>query len=182
MLKLSVWMQWHNRWRHSAPHIFHQEILWSTKKKGTRKGNGEEKKENLKGKKWKIENRRGKVWKWAEDLFFIYLFILLVTFCNHWNLFGVYQNGQFYQEKSFHAGTKSGNLTLLPLKNITTPLHRFSDSTIDDYNDAWYSTPLSFNLKTTVFVKIWKTLHSPTSLLDKCIVFHIRIRVMLLLD
>ena len=37
----------------------------------------------------------------------------------------------------FHAGTKSGNLTLLPLKNITpTPQHRFSDSTTDDYNDA----------------------------------------------
>ena len=37
----------------------------------------------------------------------------------------------------FHAGTKSGNLTLRPLKNITpTPLHRFSDSTIDDYNDV----------------------------------------------
>ena len=37
----------------------------------------------------------------------------------------------------FHAGTKSGNLTLPPPKNITpTPLHSFSDSTIYDYNDT----------------------------------------------
>ena len=189
MLKLSVRMQWHNRWRHSAPpHIFHQEILWSTKKKGTRKGNGEEKKENLKGKKWKIENRRGKVWKWAEDLLF-YLFIyLFIYFACHFLkplkfVWGLPEWTILPGKIIFHAGTKSGNLTLLPLKNITpTPLHRFSDSNIDDYNDVWYSTPLSFNLKTTVFVKIWKTLHSPISLLDKCIVFHIRIRVMLLLD
>ena len=63
--------------------------------KRDKEGNGEEKKENLKGKKWKIENGRGKVWKQAEDFFlfifliiylFIYLFILLVTFWNHWNL------------------------------------------------------------------------------------------------
>ena len=50
----------------------------------------------------------------------------------------------------------------------------FWDSTdVDDYNDAWYSNPLSFSLKTTVFVQIWKTLRTLTSLLDKCIVFQI---------
>ena len=46
-----------------------------------------------------------KVWKWAEDFFF-FLFFLLVTFWNQWNLFGIYQNdGQFLLGKIiFHTG------------------------------------------------------------------------------
>ena len=91
------------------PNIFHQEILWSTKKKGTRKGNGEEKKENLKGKKWKIENRRGKVWKWAEDL----LFYLFIYFACHFLkplkfVWGLPEWTILPGKIIFHAGTKSG--------------------------------------------------------------------------
>ena len=37
---------------------------------------------------------------------------------NHWNLFGVHQNGTFYQDKAFYAGKKSEKVTLPPLKKI----------------------------------------------------------------
>ena len=60
---------------------------------------------------------RSQTWKRYENL--------LVTFWNHWNLFGVYQNGQFLTGKIiFHARKKSGKLTVSPLKNIPlTPLY-----------------------------------------------------------
>ena len=55
----------------------------------------------------KMRYVRGKGLTKAEDLFiflftylFIYLFIfLLFTLGNHWNFFGDYQNGNFYQKK-----------------------------------------------------------------------------------
>ena len=73
----------------------------------------------------KLKMEREKVRKWAED-FFSFFFFFLVTFWNHWNLFGVYQNGQFLPGNSyFMPGKKSGKLTLSPLKNIPlTSLHR----------------------------------------------------------
>ena len=78
-----------------------------------------------------IYNGRGNVWKWAEDLsffsiflffisfsfrffYFSFFFSLLFTFLKHWNLFWVYQNGNFYQEKTFHVGKKSEKVTLPP--------------------------------------------------------------------
>ena len=135
MLKLSAWMQWRNRWRQCPPTFFTGKFYDLPGKKGQgRKGNGEEKKENLKG-KWKIENGRGKVWKWAEDFFFIcfcflfvWFFFLLVTFWNHWNLFGVYQNGQFSWEKSYFMLGKNQETWLCPLWKIfllATPLHKW---------------------------------------------------------
>ena len=129
-----------------VPPTFFTRKFYDLPRKRDKEGNGEEKKENLKGKKWKIENRRGKVWKWAEDLLFylfIYLFIyLLVTFWTLKFVWGLPEWTILPGKIIFHAGTKSGHMTLLPLKNITpTPLHRFSDSTIDDYNDVWYSPP-----------------------------------------
>ena len=96
------------------PDVFHREIFadLGEKRGKEERENGKEKKEYLKGKRWKIENGRGKSMK------------MLVTFWNHWNLFGVYQNGQFLPGKGiFHAGRKSRKVTLLPLKNIAlTPL------------------------------------------------------------
>ena len=64
------------------PTFFTRKFYDLPRKKGTRKGNGEEMKENLKGKKWKIENRRGKVWKWAEDLlFYLFIYLFIYLFC-----------------------------------------------------------------------------------------------------
>ena len=76
-------------------------------KRGRKIGNKRRKifQEQVKIFKWK----RKKV-QWAEGLFFF-------TFWSHWCLFWVYQNGNFYREKVFHAGEKSGKVTLLtPLK------------------------------------------------------------------
>ena len=68
-------------------------------KKGKWCRKGKSKKE-----RWKIENLKmegGKVTKWGEDLFFFF------TYQNHWNLFWVYQNGNFLTgKKAFHAGKK----------------------------------------------------------------------------
>ena len=104
------------------PEIFHREIFTGLlgKKGQGKKGKRRGKKENLKGKRWKIEKEEETVWAWAED----FCYSLLVTFWNHWNLFGVYQNGLFSLGKIiFHAGKKSGKLTLPPLKNVPlTPL------------------------------------------------------------
>ena len=56
--------------------------------------------------------------------FFFFLFAFHFFFQNHWNLFQVYQNGNFLPGKSIsHRGKKSGKMTLPPLKNIAlTPL------------------------------------------------------------
>ena len=63
--------------------------------------------------------------KWAEYLFFFFFFFLIFVsvFETTEICLGVYQNGHFYrkkqkQNKTFHAGKKSGNVTLPPLKNI----------------------------------------------------------------
>ena len=48
--------------------FFTEKFLLTYKYKEERE-NGEEKKENFKGKRWKIENGSGKVWKWSEDIF-----------------------------------------------------------------------------------------------------------------
>ena len=73
------------------------------RKKGRERETEEEREERQKG-KWRGKKRRGgKIvqenlkWKgekvWTEDFFF---FFLLVTSWNHWNLFGVNQNGNFW--------------------------------------------------------------------------------------
>ena len=70
----------------------------------------------------------GKERKRGEDLFFFFFFFsfLLFIFEKDGNLFWVYQNGNFLPGKShFHAGKKSGKMTLLPQKNMpVTPLAR----------------------------------------------------------
>ena len=112
--------------------------------KSDKEGNGEEKKEHLKGKKWKIENGRGKVWKRAEDFFlFIFLIIyLFIYFACHFLkplkfVFGVYQNGQFYQENSYFMLGKNQETWLCPLWKIFL-LHHCTDGNTD------YGSPLVF--------------------------------------
>ena len=92
------------------------------KEKGKRGENLEEKKENGKREGGKLEMEVGKVIKRGEDLF-LFFFFLLFTFENDRNLFWVYLNGNFLQEKTIHAGKKSGKMTLPPQKNMpATPL------------------------------------------------------------
>ena len=54
--------------------------------------------------RWKIENVRGKVTKWGED--FRTFFFSLFTFQNHWNLFWLYQNGNFLSGKGISSREK----------------------------------------------------------------------------
>ena len=142
-----------------------------------------------KGQGREMERKRRKIWKRRsgklkmegdryenEQRTSFYLFIYLLFLCLFIYLFclslfettevclGSTNMDSFTRKIIFHAGTKSGNLTLPPPKNITpTPLHRFSDSTIYDYNDTWYSTPLSFNLKPLCLSKFEK----------HCVVWHL---------
>ena len=74
-------------------------LLTYREKRGKEKReNGEEKKKNRKreGGKLKMEGGRG-VTKWGEDFFFCFCFF----FQNHWNLFWVYQNGNFLPGKKW---------------------------------------------------------------------------------
>ena len=72
-------------------------------------------------KEGKSKMEGGKVTKWGEDLF-SFCFSL---FKKNWNLFCVYQNGNFLKKrKHFTLGKNSGKMTLPPLKNIPLrPLH-----------------------------------------------------------
>ena len=74
-------------------------------KKGREREKEEEREKRGQGKQGKWRGKEGKlgggklkmegekVWKWAENLFF---FFFLVTIWNHWNFFGVYQNGNLW--------------------------------------------------------------------------------------
>ena len=101
--------QWHNRWggAECPPETSDQEIFADVlgKKGSRRKG---KKVENL---KWKQEN----VIKRGEDLFFLFL---LFSFENDWNLFWVYQNGNFLSGKSISRREKNQEKLLCPLRKI----------------------------------------------------------------
>ena len=82
----------------------------------TRKFYGEKRGRKIENKRRKIFKEKVEILKWKgkkskmsrgppPPFFF--------TFWNHWCLFWVYQNGNFYREKVFHAGEKSGKVTLL---------------------------------------------------------------------
>ena len=117
----------HNHWRNRQgeefpPDIFHREIFADLPgkrgprkkgKKGKRWGKeGQFEREEVENWKWKMK----KVWKWVEDLFFFFFFFFF--FC--WPLFGtteIYLRStkmDNFTGKShiFHAGKKSGKLTL----------------------------------------------------------------------
>ena len=96
------------------PQISDREIFADVagkKRQGKRGENWEEKKENCKREGGKLEMEVGKVMKRGddrkvmkrgEDLFFFLLF----TFENDWNLFWVYQNGNFLPGKSISRRNK----------------------------------------------------------------------------
>ena len=105
--------------QHTAPDTSYRKISADLPgKEGARK-NGE-KKENQKVKgRWKIENGRRKSYKMRRRLF-----VFLFTFQNHWNMFWVYQNGNFLPGKGISHRAKNQERYLCPLwKNIPlTPL------------------------------------------------------------
>ena len=90
-----------------------------TGKRGAKKEGKMERKRRKIWKWWggKLKMEGEKLWKWAEDLFFLFCFVLFCFVACHflkplkivWSL----QNGQFLQGKSiYHAGKKSGKVTL----------------------------------------------------------------------
>ena len=86
-------------------------------------------------KRKKIEKGKVENWKWKEEKSQnkerTYFFFFFVTFQNHWNLFWVYQNGNFPPGKSISCRKKiQEKMTLPPQKNFPlTPLNR---------NVIWY--------------------------------------------
>ena len=103
-------------------------FCWPTVKKGARKkgkkgvrkwkGGGKEAKfEREEVENWKCKGIGMKMSRSPPPFFFF--FFLLVTFWNHSNLFGVYQNGQICREKSyFTPGKKIGKTDFAPLWKI----------------------------------------------------------------
>ena len=101
--------------RHFSPGEF---LLTYRRKRGKEKKRKMEKKEGKSKKgRWKIENGRRKSYKMRRGFFFSFLFTFnLFTFQNHWNLFWVYQNGNFVPGKRILRQEKySGKMTLPPL-------------------------------------------------------------------
>ena len=82
--------------------------------KGKRGENWEEKKENWK--RWKMKMEVGKVIKKSWGPFFF--FFLPFTFENDGNLFWVYQNGNFLPGKSISRREKNQEKWLCPLRKI----------------------------------------------------------------
>ena len=96
-------------------------FCWPGKQEARKKGKMEEKRRKIKkGKRRKIEKGKmegGKVTKWAEKTFFFFFF-LLFTFKSHWNLFWIYQNGNFILGKSISHREKNQEKWLCPLWKI----------------------------------------------------------------
>ena len=71
-------------------------------------------------KKRKMEKKKKENWKreGGENEERIFFFFLLFTFQNHWNLFSVYQNGNFLPGKSISCGEKNQEKWLCPLWKI----------------------------------------------------------------
>ena len=112
----------------SAPrHLFVTEkflLTYHEKRGKENRENGEEKKENQKREDGKLKMEGGKCTKRRGEDFFSSSSFFLFTFQNHWNLFWVYQSGNFYREKAYLTSRKNPEKWLLSLKNIPfTPLH-----------------------------------------------------------
>ena len=100
--------------------LAHQEKRGKEKKGTWRRKEGKLKKGRL-----KIENRRDESYKIRRGPLFFFFFFFFSLFKTTEICFGSTRMGIFYQEKSFHAGKKSGNMTLPPMKNIPlTPLRQ----------------------------------------------------------
>ena len=113
-------------WEYSVPCLQISADLPGKKRQG----------KNVKGVKWRKKRRKtvkgkvklkmegGKSYKMRRGLFFfgflffIFYFFLLFTFQNHYNLFWVYQNGNFLQGKSISRQEKIREKRLCPLRKI----------------------------------------------------------------
>ena len=127
--------QWCNRRVGEDPHpprlLTGKFLLTYREKTGKeKKGNGAEKKENLKreGGNWKKMKEEKLQNQERGPCIFVCLFVCFVfvfgfffsTFQNPWNLFWIYQNGNFLPGKSISRREKSGKITLLPLKKYSS--------------------------------------------------------------
>ena len=124
--------QWHKDRGAECPLTFSRgNYCWPTgKKRGMEEQeNVEEKKENFKGKRWKIENGRGKGMKMSRGLFlfwffcFCFCFFVFCFFACHFLkplkfVWGLPKWTILPGKIIFHTGKKSGKVTLPPLKNI----------------------------------------------------------------
>ena len=66
----------------------------------------------------KLKMEGGKSNKMRRGLFFFFFFFCFSLFKTTKICFGSTKMGIFYQEKTFHAGKKSGKITLPPFKSI----------------------------------------------------------------
>ena len=88
------------------------------KKQEKKRENGKEKKENCKRGGGKLKMEGGKGMKMSRGGFFFFFFFFACHFLEPLKFVWVYQNGNFYREKSISRWEKLENGTLLPLKNI----------------------------------------------------------------
>ena len=127
--------QWCNRRVGEDPHprdFWLGNFCWLTgKRQARKKGKWSRKEGKSKKRRWKLKkNEGGKVTKSGERTFYFCLFVCLFvlflfsgffsTFQNPWNLFWIYQNGNFLPGKSISRREKSGKITLLPLKKYSS--------------------------------------------------------------
>ena len=127
-----------------------------------------------------MENKRKK-WSWGHFCFcFLFLFLFLFfafVFCfcfcfsllgNHWNFFGVYQNGNSYKEKAKITPGKNRGKWLCPLEKFPCytpvwPYHvifmtpDFNMITLTTRKTSWSKTVLKlWEHELWYFTKWWK--------------------------
>ena len=90
-------------------------LKYQEKRSKEKSENWKEKKENQKG---KVENWGRKVTKWGQNEERTFFFFFLFTFQNHWNLFWVYQNGNFLPGKKISRQEKNQEIWLCPVWKI----------------------------------------------------------------
>ena len=139
-----------------------------TRKRGARKKRKMERKRRKiwKGRGGKLKMEGERVWKWEIFyflfflifLFYFYLLLLFfffVTFWNHWNLFGVYQNGRFLLGKSIFYAGKNQEKWLCPLWKIFLFIHQSHKK--NRFMFTLSSTILSFAISSS---NIWSYVNS----------------------
>ena len=111
-------------------HFSEGNFCWHTRKieSKEKRGNGGQNNKNCEREGGKLKMEGEEVWNCAEDLFFFFFFFFFF-FC-----FSLFKTTEICLERNtmeistrkriFHAGKKSGKVTLPPLKNIPlTPLY-----------------------------------------------------------
>ena len=91
-------------------------FCWPTgKKEGRKEGNMEKKRRKI----WNVRGESMKLTKGPFSFFFFFFLSFLFTFWIQWNLFWVYQNGN-YRERAFHARKKIGNSDFAPSEKYSS--------------------------------------------------------------